>query len=182
MGVKGRRIRKFNDEPSLTKGVEGVIKIVKEKCFIKDKYKINIEALINSDSNIELKFDDEMESSISGSLIKDKENNKWVLRVNSKHHPKRQRFTMAHEYAHFILHKDTRGSFVDEEIFFRKDKSSSIEYNADKFASELLMPEDLFLKAVREDGIKDVKELSNLFEVSAMAVKLRADELKKLGV
>lgn len=181
MGVKGRRIRKFVDEPPLTKGAEDVIKQIRDKGLIKD-YEVNIQKYIEGDEDIDFKLDTEMEPSMSGSLIKDKVSGKWKLRVNAKHHPKRRRFTMAHEYAHYVLHKDERGTFVDEEVYFRKDNNSSIEYNADKFASELLMPQDLFLKAVREEEIRDVKKLSEMFNVSAMAIKLRAEELKKQGV
>ena len=35
-----------------------------------------------------------------------KEEGRWVIGVNSLHHPNRQRFTIAHELGHYSLHRD----------------------------------------------------------------------------
>ena len=175
MGVRGRRKRDLSDEPTLLKDVQSIIDNAIEKGYVKD-YEVNIEKVVENEGII-LEKDYEMESSKSGSLSMDKEQGKWVIRVNGKHHIKRQRFTIAHEFAHYCLHKDEKGSFVDEEIYFRKDHESSIEYNADVFASEILMPKSLFERAIRVDGIKSIKELSERFNVSTMAITIRAEKL-----
>ncbi|WP_321413050.1 ImmA/IrrE family metallo-endopeptidase [uncultured Desulfobacter sp.] len=175
MGVKGRRKRDLQDEPTLLKDVQSIIDNAIEKGFVKD-YEVDIERIVENEGII-LEKDFEMESSKSGSLSKDKKQDKWVIKVNGKHHVKRQRFTIAHEFAHYCLHKDEQGSFVDEEIYFRKDHESSIEYNADVFASEILMPKVLFDKAIKEDNIKKIKELSDKFNVSTMAITIRAEKL-----
>lgn len=175
MGVKGRRKRDFKDEPTLLKDVQSIIDNAIDKGYI-GGYEVDIEKIVKSEGII-LEKDFEMESSKSGSLSMDKELGKWVIRVNGKHHIKRQRFTIAHEFAHYCLHKDEQGSFVDEEIYFRKDHESSIEYNADLFASEILMPRSLFVKAIKEDKIKKIKELSDKFNVSTMAITIRAENL-----
>ncbi len=175
MGVKGkRRKRNFDDEPALLKDVQSILKEAENRGFI-EGYEVDIAKIIQS-SNIELVVDRDMDSSMSGSLHMDKLKNKWIIRVNGNHSPKRQRFTMAHEYAHFCLHKDDRGTFVDETIYFRKSNESSIEYNADLFASELLMPEDKFRKLV-EEGEKSLRKLSDLFNVSISAATIRAEFL-----
>ena len=175
MGVRGRRKREFPDEPTLLKDVQSIIDNAIEKGFLKN-YEVDIEQIVRNEGII-LEKDFEMESSKSGSLSKDKKIGKWVIRVNGKHHIKRQRFTIAHEFAHYCLHKDEQGSFVDEEIYFRKDHESSIEYNADVFASEILMPKTLFEKAINEAKIKKIKELSDIFNVSTMAITIRAEKL-----
>lgn len=182
MGVKGNRTKVIVGEPTLTKGIDSVINKAKEVGCISEKGLVDIKKLINTESDLILVESDDLDSTISGMLSKDKKLDKWILTVNAKHHPKRQRFTMAHEYAHYILHKDDRGTFVDEEIYFRKENNHSIEYNADLFASELLMPEENFINAIRVDGIKTIKELSDRFNVSAMAIELRAKKLKEKGV
>ena len=170
MSVKGRRSRKLTDEPTLLSDVQSIIDNAIGKGFI-EEYNVDIEKIVK-DKGIILKKDNELSSSVSGYLkMIDK---KWIIGVNAKHHPKRQRFTIAHEFAHYCLHKDDRGSFIDEEIYFRKSNDSSIEFNADRFASEILMPEDLFKDAIVTKGITKIKELSNIFNVSVMAIELRA--------
>ena len=175
MGVKGRRKRDLSDEPTLLKDVQSIIDNAIEKGYVRD-YEVDIEQIVKSEG-ILLEKDFEMDSSQSGSLSKDKKLGTWIIKVNGKHHVKRQRFTIAHEFAHYCLHKDEQGSFVDEEIYFRKDHESSIEYNADEFASQILMPQTLFEKAINEDKIKKIKELSDVFNVSTMAITLRAEKL-----
>lgn len=174
MGVKGRRNIKVIDEPSLIGDVDSIINSAIDKGFI-NGYEVDIEKIV-AEKGILLKKDKDMPASMSGSLSKT--NDKWVIKVNANHHPKRQRFTIAHEFAHFCLHADDRVSFVDEEIYFRKSNDNSIEFNADRFASELLMPKELFIKAVKVDGIKKIKDLADCFNVSKMAIELRAEKLE----
>lgn len=175
MGVKGRRNKNLTDEPTLLGDVQAILDEARNDGFIEGN-KVDIEKIVES-KGIILEKDTNMDSSISGTLTKNKELDKWVIKVNAKHHIKRQRFTIAHEFAHFCLHKDDRGVFVDEEIYFRKKYRSSIEFNTDSFASELLMPKDLFVKAVKVDGIKRIKDLAESFNVSKLAIEYRAEEL-----
>ena len=51
-----------------------------------------------------------------------------------------------------------------------------MEYMADQFAAQLLMPEDDIKKLVGE-GVKTVKEMASRFEVSLEAMKYRLEEL-----
>ena len=176
MGVKGRRKILLKDEPTSLKDVESVLNMAREQGFI-NHYEVDIEEIVKSHDELILEKDPNMEASMSGSLSKNKISNKWVIKINAKHHIKRQRFTMAHEFAHYILHKDDQGKFVDEEIYFRKDHDSPIEYNADLFAAKLLMPEDLFRQAINEDGVKKISELSELFNISKAAIAIRAEKL-----
>jgi Zn-dependent peptidase ImmA (M78 family) len=52
---------------------------------------------------IELRYEP-AEQELSGALIR-KGRKEVVIGVNSSHHPNRQRFTIAHEIAHFLLHE-----------------------------------------------------------------------------
>ena len=62
----------------------------------------------------------------------------------------RVRFTLAHELAHFYLHKSflLKGQFHDSITDFRS--KDAIEREADEFAAALLMPERLFVKTVHQ--------------------------------
>lgn len=100
----------------------------------------------------------------------------WVIGVNSLHHPRRQKFTLAHELGHYILHRKTVGE-VEDTTLFRADGYGEygIEREANLFAAQLLMPSDEFKKVVdiKERKINDIAEY---FGVSALAVKVRAQQ------
>lgn len=110
---------------------------------------------------------------ISGYLEKTDEG--WLICINSLHHPKRQRFTLAHELAHFLLHRNISDKFIDEKLF-RSNESNRLEVEANKFAAALLMPEEKF-KAYTTTTSSKVDDIADFFEVSALAVRVRAKEL-----
>jgi IrrE N-terminal-like domain len=88
---------------------------------------------------------------------------------------RRRRFTIAHEIGHFVLHpgrqRSERGGKVNE-------AGRVLEREADAFAAELLMPEDLVRQAVDEHGASPGR-LSDRFEVSQQAMQTR---LRRLGL
>lgn len=170
MGVKGIRTRRNIKEPPLLGNIENIIREAKNRGFVK-KYTVDVEALVRG-HGIEIRMED-LQSSISGYLKKI--NNKWVIGVNKNHHKKRQRFTIAHEFAHFCLHK-TDGGYFEDTTFFRHENDSSLEYKANEFAAELLMPEDLISHAI-DEGIKRLVDLAESFCVSVQAIKFRAKDL-----
>ncbi len=114
---------------------------------------------------------------ISGHLRKI--NNQWVITVNGLQHPRRQRFTIAHEIGHFILHSNDQNEFIDK-ILFRSNNWSTIELDANKFAAELLMPEDKFRNYMNHRSTA-VEKLAEHFEVSSLAVRMRAKDLNIEG-
>jgi hypothetical protein len=86
---------------------------------------------------------------------------------------RRRRFTIAHEIGHFVLHPELarpeRGGDVTE-------AGRVQEREADAFAAELLMPEDLVRQAAREHGA-DVDRLADRFDVSRAAMRTRLARL-----
>ncbi|QXO16992.1 ImmA/IrrE family metallo-endopeptidase [Vibrio ostreae] len=118
-----------------------------------------------------------LKTDASGSLTFNTEEDQWVITLNSLHHPKRQRFTFAHELAHYFLHRNENNEFSDA-VFFRADNvNSPMEYEANNFAGALLMPKDEFIHYVRTES-NSIESVSNHFNVSAMAVKVRADVIR----
>ena len=97
---------------------------------------------------------------------------KSLIGVNKLHHRNRNRYTLAHELGHYILHKDKNVDLVDT-TFFRNNETDSIEYMANEFAAKLLMPEDKVRDFVDNQGIKNIGELAEKFVVSASAMKYR---------
>lgn len=109
-----------------------------------------------------------------------------VIVVNASHHPNRQRFTLAHELGHHVLHKDylSENVHVDTAVLARNDRSSagidSKEVQANTFAAELLMPQAQLRRLGRVDVNDDVKlaELAKKFKVSSTAMAIRLENLQ----
>lgn len=122
---------------------------------------------------------DELEDDVSGFLLR--EHSTSTIAVNKLHHPNRQRFTLAHECGHLLLHADKGDRlWLDRALFFRDSNSSSgdqlSEIQANQFAAGLLMPEELVLEAIgRGQAISefDVVRLAMRFEVSERAMTFR---------
>lgn len=116
-----------------------------------------------------------MDTERSGYIKQDE--GRLVIGINSLHHPKRQKFTFAHELGHYFLHGGEDSNFEDTVLF--RDSSfgdATVEAEANKFAAELLMPEGVFRsQIVLLEG--DVSELSSRFGVSSLAVSIRAKQL-----
>jgi Zn-dependent peptidase ImmA (M78 family) len=67
-----------------------------------------------------------------------------VAFVNANDILGRRRFTAAHELGHAVLHREMMGSFIaDTDITEVDDTTAGIEREANHFAVELLMPEEV---------------------------------------
>lgn len=61
---------------------------------------------------------DDLEDDVSGFLLREK--GAATIAVNRRHHPNRQRFTLAHECGHLFLHaKEGDRLWLDKTLFFR---------------------------------------------------------------
>lgn len=114
-----------------------------------------------------------MEDELSGYI--EPRGSGWMIGVNSYHHPNRQRFTIAHELGHFLLHRPTE-KHIDVTFARRSGQRNKEEHQADSFAAELLMPEVEIRKLIA-DGETSLERLAAHFNVSAMAAKFRAKSL-----
>ena len=113
---------------------------------------------------------------ISGIFYQDDEG-KYVIKVNSLQHPRRQRFTLAHELAHYCLHRHLNTVFEDK-VLFRGGEVSPEEKEANHFAGEILMPAEQFMANIHS-GNNTIQGLADTFDVSSLAVRVRA---KLLGL
>ncbi|MNJ37346.1 hypothetical protein D3C77_321600 [compost metagenome] len=120
-----------------------------------------------------------MKDDISGILSLSDNGKEWVVKVNALHHPNRQRFTIAHEIAHFSRHRSQQVKFEDLN-FFRNGDSNPMEVEANRFASELLMPEQIFRDKVRVFS-GSIEAIAQFFKVSTLAVRVRAKILGMKG-
>lgn len=174
MGLRGQRQNsqtKFQ-EPDLLADVDSIIKNAQEKGYYSG-YSLNIENVIHSFDDIEIRYE-QMKPNQSGSFKF--ADNKWIIGVNGSHHKNRQKFTLAHELGHYILHREKNINIVDT-TFFRNNETDSVEYMANEFAAKLLIPEDKVRYLIDNQGVKNIGALAEKFEVSASAMKYRVISL-----
>jgi Zn-dependent peptidase ImmA (M78 family) len=131
-----------------------------------------------------------MSDEISGMLIPMKLGS-WVIVVNKDHSEVRQRFTIAHELGHLLLHGYTTPHADRSFRVRRRDTASSDgsileEIEANQFAAELLMPEDMLLRKLREEGLdyaptseddSHLTEIAQQFKVSRQALSIRLSNI-----
>lgn len=101
----------------------------------------------------------------------------FEIKVNKFEAPERQRFTLAHEIAHFLLHRDDIGDGITDSIMYRSNLTSRKEAEANRLAADIIMPSALVREEFRKSGgIKNEAvafELAERFRVSLPAMKIR---------
>lgn len=130
----------------------------------------------------------ELEYEISGVFIK--RDNIPYIRYNSKDIPVRQRFTIAHEIGHFLLHATSNSLFIDKvgKVMYRNTQSSTGELlqerEANAFAAAMLMPRKLVQEVAsnlsNEELENIVHSLSVKFKVSEYAMGIRLSNMGML--
>ena len=117
-------------------------------------------------------------SGCEGALVRNPDDAaEWGIFYNGSARPERQRFTIAHELGHFVLHRDRQADFNCDKssVYSGSETMALIEREANVFASNLLMPGDVFGKCINGSRI-DLHLLSGLakqFEVSFEALCIR---------
>jgi len=84
----------------------------------------------------------------------------------------RKRFTVAHELAHYILHRNRLDGGLFEDVMYRGGLSSREETQANQMAADILMPFGLLNKLL-DEGESTVDGLAKRLQVSLVALKIR---------
>ncbi len=108
------------------------------------------------------------------------DNKKAIIRYNmdiqNEHLVK---FSIAHELGHFLLHNKKLKVFTDiEEVLVKSYKNKGVEKEADDFASELLMPTEMFIRFIQKSQFKYpdfnlIIYLSEIFNTSITATTIK---------
>lgn len=112
---------------------------------------------------------------ISGKIVKDEtEKGGYAIYVNKNDNAQRQRFTTAHELAHYLLHDKEIGDGIVDNPLYRSHLSNKMEIEANQLAADILMP----YEKIDEEFEKDkktltIQELARRFGVSVPAMKVR---------
>ena len=116
-----------------------------------------------------------------------------AIGYNSAHARVRQRFTISHEIAHYLLHtkkSEKAQLFIDRHVTFRRDENSSTgvdrdEVEANHLGAALLMPRGLVHQEIQRrdlnlDDEEAISLLAERFQVSTAAMSNRLVNLRML--
>ena len=120
-----------------------------------------------------------MPTGVSGQIKR--EGNGYTIRVNRHEARERQRFTIAHEIAHFMLHRaiiDGSPNGITDNVLYRSGEPERIEFEANRLAADIVMPMHLVEKVLREEfkGVvteATIESLAARFKVSKAAMEIR---------
>lgn len=103
-----------------------------------------------------------------GITLIDKDNINPLIFINSRQSSDRDRFTLAHELGHFIMHS----------IIY--DDMTNIEKEANAFAAEFLLPKNEIRDSLRNLSIEKLMHLKRKWKVSMQSLIVRAYRLKMI--
>ncbi len=117
-------------------------------------------------------FEDQLPEGVSGVLRESAHSPSGYEIIVRRDHPmNRKRFTVAHELAHFVLHRDADIHELIEDEFYR-GLSIRLEREANEFAADILMPWPLINKLSGEDR-RNFPELAAALGVSRQTLATR---------
>lgn len=100
-----------------------------------------------------------------------------TIKVNRHDVKERQRFTIAHEIAHFLLHRERLAGGITDDVLYRSRLSDDLEREANRLAADIIMPASLIQEALTIHGTLKLddryKKLAELAQVSLAAIKIR---------
>lgn len=138
-------------------------------------------------------FEEYINPDVSGLIVVDEKEwekygtNKFIV-VNLADSPERRRFTIAHELAHYVLHRRDNLLYAHRDVNNQSLRQNEIEAEANYFATNILMPENLVRERVEDikkilwgvaPNFTLVNEVADSFLVSKKAAEVR---LKQLGL
>lgn len=99
----------------------------------------------------------------------------YVIETNKAEPRTRRRFTIAHELAHFLLHKDKIGNGITENTLYRSGLPTQYEVEANRLAADILMPNEKIQEYIDIHGTDQVtiESLAKAFDVSVAAITVR---------
>ncbi len=126
-----------------------------------------------------------LRTGISGQISREPQDNAYVIRVNRHEARQRQRFTIAHELAHFLLHRhiiDSIPEGITDNVLYRSGVPERIEFEANRLAAEIVMPRELVQQKLQEEygGLiteATIEKLASEFQVSKAAMEIRLSTL-----
>lgn len=112
-----------------------------------------------------------------GALLPSDSGKRWGIIYSAARSPGRRRFTVAHEFGHYLLHRRRypKGFRCNEAAVDARD-GAEVEREANDFASALLMPLDDFriqISPTTKANFDQLSDCAKRYDVSLVAVILR---------
>ncbi|MEK4035828.1 ImmA/IrrE family metallo-endopeptidase [Methylocystis sp. IM3] len=101
----------------------------------------------------------------------------YLITINARHSETRKRFTLAHEIAHYILHRHLIGDGIVDSALYRSDRGDAVERQANSYAASILMPAPLVDEKWKA-GADTPELLAKAFHVSPTVAEIRIKELR----
>ena len=114
---------------------------------------------------------DNLEFSVSGFIRKTGKN--YHIFYNGSHSLPRQRFTVAHQLAHCLLHRPLLQEEYTDNLMWQGGLTSQHEIDANRLARDILMPQSAVNRYISKKGEVSLGDLSEAFGVSAQAMSIR---------
>lgn len=125
---------------------------------------------------VDVVIDRALPDDISGKIEAVGSSERYRITVNGKHSLTRQRFTIAHEIAHYVLHRSLIGDGIVDDAMYRSKQGNEVERQANSYAATILMPAPLVREKYRS-GVMSYSEMANVFDVSSEVARIRMREL-----
>lgn len=124
-----------------------------------------------------------LHTGVSGQIKR--EGNEYLIRVNRHEARERQRFTIAHELSHFLLHRhiiDSTPEGIKDNVLYRSGAPEHVEYEANRLAADIVMPMELVETVLEQEfgGViteATIESLAARFQVSKAAMEIRLSTL-----
>ena len=137
--------------------------IIEARALVKKHQKripVDIEALAE-DLGATVLYRSDWPDDLAGKIEVDPEGG-YTIHVNERHHRHRQRFTIAHEIAHIVLHQRLLGDGITTDGLYRSGLSNTVERTANRTAGNILMPRSKIRKLLAS-GVTSITELALRF-------------------
>jgi Zn-dependent peptidase ImmA (M78 family) len=153
------------------------------RALLNDRGKTRIEDVEELVGELGLSIREVNSTGFEGALIRVSQNRKAIIALKREiREPARRRFTIAHEIGHFVLPDHGQDECYCKSTTIESWKTHSIrkqEYEANRFASEILLPAKMLYPIVNEKNITfaRIKSFAETFNTSLTATTVKCVEV-----
>ena len=118
-------------------------------------------------------------------LIEKLEDGLYKIKINRYEVRTRQRFTLAHEIAHYLLHQEIidKSGKIQDNILYRSGQPEQVEFEANRLASEIILPTEHvkldYEKMLGKRFDEIVEQLSSEWQVSDITMEIKLELIRQ---
>lgn len=106
-----------------------------------------------------------------------------TIKINRHDAITRQRYTLSHEIAHFLLHRHLLQNGIEDDVLYRSTQSNEIEAEANRLAADIIMPLELIRSLIQKYSLDDInkekvyEQVAEELNVSTTALAIRLEKI-----